>query len=143
MIFGGSFELHNCRKAFEEQKIRFEKFMGISLGEPLKTEACLVCCPKHISDFVTGDSNVFLIGEAAGFISASSLEGFSSAFTSGTMLAKAFLKGNENNIAKTYRKLTRSLRFKLMRKVFKHDVIFNPFLRKLIMKSKITAIKED
>lgn len=143
VIFGGSFELHNCRKAFEEQKRRFEKFMGISLGEPLKTEACLVCCPKHISDFVTGDSNVFLIGEAAGFISASSLEGFSSAFTSGTMLAKAFLKGNENNIAKTYRKLTRSLRFKLMRKVFKHDVIFNPFLRKLIMKSKITAIKED
>ena len=117
--------------------------MGISFGEPLKTEACLVCSPKHLSDFVTGSDNVFLIGEAAGFISASSLEGFSSAFTSGTMLAKAFLKGDENNIAKTYRKLTRSLRFKLRRKVFKHDIIFNPALRKLIMKIGITAIKED
>ena len=142
VIFGGSFELHNCRQAFEEQKKRFEEFMGISFGEPLKTEACLVCSPKHLSDFVTGSGNVFLIGEAAGFISASSLEGFSSAFTSGTMLAKAFLKGDENKIAKTYRKLTRSLRFKLRRKVFKHDIIFNPALRKLIMKTGITAIKD-
>ena len=116
--------------------------MGISFGEPLKTEACLVCSPKHLSDFVTGTGNVFLIGEAAGFISASSLEGFSSAFTSGTMLAKAFLKGDENKIDKTYRKLTRSLRFKLRRKVFKHDIIFNPALRKLIMKTGITAIKD-
>ena len=52
---------------FEEQKRRFEEFMGISFGEPLKTEACLVCSPKHLSDFVTGSDNVFLIGEAAGF----------------------------------------------------------------------------
>lgn len=141
VIFGGSFEPDNCRKAFDNQKQRFEEFIGVKLGTPEKTEACLVCSPRRLKDFVTGKDNVFLIGEAAGFISASSLEGFSSAFISGSMLAKAFRTSNEHKIAKTYRKLTRSLRFKLWRKIYKHNIIFNPLLRKIIMKSKITAIK--
>ena len=47
-------------------------------GEPMKSEKCTVLFPSRWADFVCGEDNAFLIGEAAGFISASSLEGISS-----------------------------------------------------------------
>ncbi len=44
-------------------------------GKAVKSEKCTVLFPSRWQDFVCGKDNAFLIGEAAGFISASSLEG--------------------------------------------------------------------
>ncbi len=44
-------------------------------GKTVKSEKCTVLFPSRWQDFVCGKDNAFLIGEAAGFISASSLEG--------------------------------------------------------------------
>ncbi len=142
VIFGGAFEKQKCREAFDTQKSRLEDFLGGSFGEPVKTEACLVSSPRSMKDFLTGDGGVFLLGEAAGFISASSFEGLSSAMYSGKMLAEAMSVGKSyRDVQKIYRKKTRTLRLKLRMKSVKRAFLCTPFTRALIMKSGIQSIK--
>lgn len=142
-IFGGAFDKKNCREAFEKQKNRFEEFTGVKLGTPIRTEACLVTSPQKMSDFVLGKDNIFLVGEAAGFISASSFEGIGNAILSAKLLADSFAKSNQpKEIQKAYRKATVRLRSKLLGKIFKKHVLCSPFLRLLIMKSGIKSIKK-
>lgn len=142
VIFGGAFDKQGCREAFENQKERLEKFLSNSFGEAVKTEACLVSSPRGFKDYRTGKDNVFLLGEAAGFISASSFEGLSSAMLSGKLLADAFIDGNTyKDIQKLYRKKTRALRNKLRIKSIKRAFLCTPLTRKIIMKSGIQSIK--
>ena len=141
VIFGGAFEKKGCRPSFDMQKSRLEAFLGSSFGDAVKTEACLVSSPRAMRDFRTGKNGVFLLGEAAGFISASSFEGLSSAMLSGKILADAFAEGKTcEEIQKIYRKRTFSLRLKLRMKSVKRTLLCAPFTRAIIMKSRIQSI---
>ena len=142
VIFGGAFAKKDCRQAFDIQKARLEDFLGNCLGKAIKTEACLVSSPRNMKDFTTGKDGIFLLGEAAGFISASSFEGLSSAMLSGKILADAFAQ-NENyeSIQKAYHKKTLALRLKLRTKSVKRSLLCNPFIRGVILRSKIQSIK--
>jgi len=135
-IFGGAYPLDHARKRFENQKTKLMNF-GFIMGEPLKTEACLVLRPRSANDFFTGHHNGYLIGEAAGFISPSSLEGISYAFASGKLLAET-LNENENN--KEYNQKIISIKRKLYQKCIKAPFLYQPLLRKIIMKSGIDSI---
>lgn len=139
VIFGGCFTQDGCREAFERQKERVEKFLSMPFGEPEKTEACLTNRPRSFRDFVTGRDGAFLIGEAAGFISASSFEGISSAILSGSFLAESF--GEGKNAARAYRAKTRKLRLKLWSKIPKHFLLYTPATRAILMKSGIESIR--
>ena len=142
VIFGGAFERQGCRNAFDEQKSRLESFLGNSFGDAIKTEACLVSSPRSMKDFCTGEGRVFLLGEAAGFISASSFEGLSSAMYSGKILADAFAENETfEKVQKTYRRNTRSLRLKLRMKSVKRILLCSPFIRGIIMKIGIQSIQ--
>lgn len=142
LIYGGCFRLKGSREAFYKQKKRLSEYLKYDLGEPVMTEACLACSPRRMRDFVTGEKGAWLIGEAAGFISASSLEGISSAIKSGSILARAFNEAeDETEISKKYKRLTLKLRLKLLTKVIKHKIIFTPWIRQIIMKSGIRSIK--
>lgn len=138
IIFGGAFAPENCRKNFEEQKSKLIKF-GIPLKQPVKTEACIVLRPKCLKSFCCGADNIFLIGEAAGFISPSSLEGISSAINSAVMLNES-LTSNKKDKHREYERKTMSLRLKLIAKNLKSPFMYTPFLRKLVMESGITSI---
>ena len=138
LIFGGAFAPQGCRQAFEEQKQRLKRF-GFIFGEPIKTEACVVLRPKSFFDLCTGKDNAFLLGEAAGLISPSSLEGISFAIDSAMALADVFQEQGENK-AKKYHKKTRKLRFKVLKKIMKCPFMYQPVLRKLVMKSGFTSI---
>ena len=140
VLFGGAFEKKGCRAAFDLQKSRLENFLGNSFGDPIKTEACLVSSPRGMKDFCTGNKDIFLIGEAAGFISASSFEGLSSAMLSGKLLADAFANNSNRDIQKVYRKNTRTLRLKLYTKSIKRAILCNPLTRGMIMRSGIQSI---
>ncbi len=85
-IFGGAYPHANCQERFRTQIERLST-LGFIFGKPLKKEACLVLQPTRLKDFVLGHSGVFLIGEAAGFINASTLEGISGAMNSSRILA--------------------------------------------------------
>ena len=141
-IFGGAFPKKGCRDAFSEQKSRLEAFFGESLGEPEKREACLVCSPRGAGEIFLGEGGAYLVGEAAGFISASSFEGISSALPSGTALAEAIAEADGiEEITALYKRKTVKLRLKILTKIPKMKILCAPALRKLIMKSGVTAEK--
>ena len=143
VIFGGAFEAKGCREAFEAQKARLEAFLGVNFGEPIKTEACQVTSPRRKKDLLPGKDRVLLVGEAAGFISASSFEGISSAVLSARLLAEAFAEGYEDDrVLPIYRQKTRKLRGKLRGKMQKRRVPCSPFLRWCIMKSGVQSMKK-
>ncbi len=142
-VFGGAFDKQGCRKAFEQQKTRLEAHLGRSLGRPVRTEACLLSSPRKWRDFTAGTKGAFLVGEAAGFISASSFEGISSAMLSGRLLAECFMRCEDNGRRLAlYKRKTFKLRFKLWLKTVKRWVLCSPRLRFLIMKSGTQSIKK-
>lgn len=143
VIFGGAFEKQGCLEAFEAQRARLEAFLKSSFGVPTRREACLVTSPRKASDFCCGKPSVYLLGEAAGFISSSSFEGISSAIKSGKLLAEAFaIGGTPEKILRLYRKKTAKLRLKLLAKTFKRWVLCSPALRYMIMKSGVQSIEK-
>jgi flavin-dependent dehydrogenase len=139
-VFGGAFPKRDSRKAFEELKRKMAHY-GLDLKNPLLTEACLVNRPANPFQFcpTIGDS-AFLIGEAAGFISPSSLEGISYAMNSALMLSKAF---SSSSPAREYRRATREIALTLTLKLLKCPFMYSPILRKMIMKSGIMSIKRS
>jgi len=160
-ILGGAFpqaSLHQCRvkvsannpprgtKGCTSPKQRLNllkermQTQGVTLGEPIKTEACLVSMPRGVRDFCVGRDNAFLIGEAAGLISPSSLEGISYALNSGYALAQILNSGCNNPVWK-FRVKSIPIRLRLLLKYLKSPFMYNPFLRKIVMKSGIKSIK--
>lgn len=139
-IFGGCFKSKNCRAAFEEQKKRLTDFEGFDFGQCVKTEACLALRPRKMSDFITGENGVYLIGEAAGFISPSSFEGISYAIKTGHILAEIF-KSDKDNIAERYAFAVKKIKIKLMLKMVKRWVMYTPALRNIVMKSGLESIE--
>jgi flavin-dependent dehydrogenase len=136
-IFGGAFKPHGARQSFEKLKEKTVNF-GINLSEPVKTEACLVLRPSNPLQFCVAKNNAFLVGEAAGFISPSSLEGISYALQSAYLLGNVF--HGKGNYEKAYKKVTAGIKRKLIFKLFKCPFMYSPFLRKIVMRSGIKAI---
>lgn len=142
LIYGGAFDIKNSKDKFFEQKNRLSKFLNVDLNESVKREACLVYRPKRFKDFVTGKDGAYLIGEAAGFISASSFEGISSAIKSADILSKIIIKNdNINKITKLYRFKTINLKIKLRLKVIKRWFMYTSIVRNIIMMLGIDTIK--
>lgn len=146
ILFGGCFEPKNCRAAFERQKAKLiaDGFLPIDGVRSCKTEACLVCSPERQSDLFTGGEGIFLLGEAAGFISPSSYEGISYALDSGRRLAEAFGAADSFDpaqIGELYRRMTAPLRRKLLVKEFKRKVIFSQPTRNLILRTGVASLR--
>ena len=140
-IFGGAFPMDNARERFARQKEKLGK-IGFRFGEPLKTEACLVLRPASFRDFCKGEKGIFFIGEAAGFISPSSLEGISSAIFSAKELSRV-LNRPYGNLNRKYWRKTLKIRMKIGIKLLKCPFMYNTFLRKLVLKSGLHSIKID
>lgn len=139
LVLGAAFPLDGAVKRFEALKGKLES-RGYRFGDRLRREGCLVCRPQRLSDLCTGGEDVFLVGEAAGFISPSSLEGISYALESGSLLAGA-VKGGEEGISSRYRKATLGIRVHLMGKLAKNPFLYNALLRRLILQSGITGLE--
>lgn len=137
-VFGGAFDIKTGKQDFEKLKCKLVKY-GFVLNEPVKTEACLVLRPFGPRNYCYGTDGAFFIGEAAGFISPSSLEGLSYAIDSAYILSGCLGGDSAPNI--DYRRKTRKIRLKLFFKYAKHPFMYNSFLRKLVMKSGIASIK--
>lgn len=135
-VFGGAYPAENCRQRFEGQKRALER-QGFCFGEPVKTEACQVLRPASGRQFCTGGQGVFLVGEAAGFISPSSLEGISSALGSALALSRALDAGDPE---RAYRRGTAALRLKLTAKLLKCPFLYAPALRHLVLRSGLDAL---
>ena len=94
--------------------------------------------PALPGDPAAGGEGAFLIGEAAGFISPSSLEGISSALLSAQALAESL---GERDPLSAYRRKTHSLRRKLLLKNLKCPAMYQPLLRRAVLASGVTSIR--
>ena len=137
-IFGGAFAVKHGREKFEKLKQKMAKY-GFKLENPHKTEACLVLRPTIFQKSCQNKKGVFLIGEAAGFISPSSLEGISYALQSSYELSN-ILNKSEKDPNRSYKRIVRKIRRKLLLKNIKSPFIYYPPFRKLIMKIGIKSI---
>jgi len=138
-IFGGAFDPHTGKRDFEALKQKLQKY-GFMLSNPIKTEACMVLRPFGPQNHCYGTDGAFFIGEAAGFISPSSLEGISYAMDSAYTLSQC-LNASGKNANTLYRAKTRKIRLKLFSKYVKFPFMYNPLLRALVMKSGAASIK--
>ncbi|MCL2678560.1 MAG: FAD-binding protein [Clostridiales bacterium] len=137
-ILGGAFAKKQSRQKFELLKKKLQE-QGFNFGEPVKTEACLISMPRGPRDFCLGKERAFLLGEAAGFISPTSLEGISYALNSANDLACVLNSGCGGPMRK-FRRKSAPMRVKLLFKYVKAPFMYNAFLRKLVMKSGINSI---
>ncbi|MDD2370888.1 MAG: FAD-binding protein [Firmicutes bacterium] len=137
-ILGAAFPKTDSKVRFEKLKTKMIKD-GHIFGELTDREVCQVSCPSSVKELCYGGNGIFLIGEAAGFVSPSSLEGLSYAMDSGHLLAKVF--NNDNLSVKYYSKLLKPLRRKLFIKILKNKMLYTPIIRKWIMLSNISTIK--
>lgn len=123
------FEL--LKKKLTRYKYQFDKSIrknGAYLFRPIKTNQICI-----------GKDQIVLVGEAAGFISPSSAEGFSYAFMSSLALARALQDGIEG-YEERYRKNLNSLVRNIIFKNIKSPAMYNSYLRKCVMKTGIMSI---
>ena len=138
-IIGGAFPIKNSNARFEMLKEKI-KNRGVSFEKLIKREGCFVYLNKGLMSTCTGKHGAYLIGEAAGMISPSSLEGISYSMESARILAE-IMNGDLNNIGYKYFMGTLEIRIKLLLKIFKMPFMYNKILRGIIMKLGIKTIK--
>jgi len=138
-IIGGAFPVKNSKTKFELLKNKV-KNTGVSFGELVKKESCLINFNRGIISTCTGKNGAYLIGEAAGMISPSSLEGISYSMESAKILAEIINK-DINKAGHEYFCKTFGIRIRLLLKRIKMPFMYNGILRMLIMKSGLKTIK--
>lgn len=124
---------------FELLKDRLRDY-GFQFGKTIRREASFILRPIDTRQICTGTPAIALLGEAAGWISPSSAEGFSYAFRSALILAQALLK-TPDDFAKRYYQKTRELRRHIFLKNIKSRFIYHPWLRKVVMKTGILSME--
>ena len=124
---------------FDLLKTRLRRH-GLAFGSTLRREGAYIIRPRRLTDIVAAAEGIALIGEAAGWISPSSAEGFSYAFRSALALAKA-LRRTPKGFEKRYREHVRALRCNVLLKHWKSRVVFNPSLRKAVMASGFQSVR--
>ncbi len=135
-ILGGAFDVRTGKEKFELLKRKLAGH-GFLLDNPIRTETCLVLHPTNPRNHCYGSDGAFLIGEAAGFISPTSLEGISYAVESAYLLSQCLGRDNPNHL---YRVKTRGIRARLFLKHLKAPFMYNAALRRFVMKSGLQAI---
>jgi geranylgeranyl reductase len=113
---------------------------GYEIGEPVKQMGTVILRTRKTKQIQLTKDGIGLIGEAAGLISPSSAEGISYAIKSAVYMADAI---NQKSVTfqKKYTKACIGIKRNIWFKNIKTMVIYNRFFRKLVMLSKILALK--
>jgi geranylgeranyl reductase len=127
------------KEKFELLKTRLSD-CGFCFGKLVRQESAFILRPVLPRQISTGTDGIALIGEAGGFISPSSAEGFSYAFKSALALAEV-LRESPNDFEGRFRRKTRCLRANLVVKNLKSQFIYHPRLRNIIMQTGLQSMK--
>lgn len=113
---------------------------GLPLSRPLRKRSAFLLRPSGPGSIILGAGGLALAGEAAGLVSPSSGEGLSFALESAVLLASSILQYGEN-YEKAYARAAAGLRRKIALKILKAPFIYNPVLRRIIMRSGMQSIE--
>ncbi|MBW1941496.1 MAG: FAD-binding protein [Deltaproteobacteria bacterium] len=140
MIIGAALRpRENTAEKFKTLKRKLRDH-GFDFGKTVWREGAHILRPSRLQQLFTGTKGVALIGEAAGWISPSSAEGISYAFRSALLLAES-LKTGIRDFEKRYYQGAGILRRNIFLKNVKSRFIFNPRLRKAVMRSGLQSMK--
>lgn len=126
---------------------------GYDLSKPVYREGALIRRPARAEHLDRGEGSVFLIGEAGGWISPSSSEGISFAIRTGASLAEAISEAEGvtrgegmlreqmavGEIRKNFTRRTRRLERHLLRKTVKSPLMYTPWIRGFIMRTRLLS----
>lgn len=129
----------NTIEKYSNLKNKLIKY-NFNFDKRIKTEGAYIYRPKKISQFYVGRDGIALIGEAAGAISPSSAEGISYALKTSLYLAQSLEEGIDGFLDR-YKQKVITIKGNLLIKNLKSPAMYNPFLRKLAMKSGLQSIK--
>lgn len=129
---------NKVKQKFELLKQKMGNY-GFKFDKSIKKNAAYIFRPVKNEQICIGNNRIALIGEAAGFISPSSAEGFSYAFRSSLALAKA-LKNGTDEYQNQYRNNLKPLMINILLKNIKSPAMYNTFLRKVVMKTGLLSI---
>lgn len=144
LLLGAALKLNDDPHGiFKQLTSKLEGF-GIldGLRQPILTEGAFINRPRHTRDLLLGSNKVAYVGEAAGAISPSSAEGISYALKSSLKLSKC-LNTSLTDYAVAYYYEMASIRRNLMLKRIKSPVMYNPLLRKTVMKAGLMSINPN
>jgi len=129
----------------EDAAAKFREFKeklghhGFKLGRSVKKEASSLVRPMTTGQLCPSAEGVPFLGEAGGWISASSAEGISFAFRSALLMGDVLKHGLEN-AAKRYVQATGGLRRVIWLKAAKARMLYNPRVRSFLMGTGIRSI---
>jgi flavin-dependent dehydrogenase len=144
LILGSALETNkNPIEKFNILKDKAGEYLNIDFHNPLKREGSFIERTTNINQLLFGeeDTNIALLGEAAGATSPTSAEGYSFAFTTSYYLAKCLNESFETAILE-YKKECRKIKRTILLKQIKSVGMYVPIVRKIVMKSSITSVKE-
>lgn len=137
-----------AEEKFTAFKERIQPF-GYATQAPLCRETTLLLRPNAMPPCsVHENGTACLLGEAGGYISPSSAEGFSYAFRTAQVLYRSLRQTRKNSAASDYfsdvcrlhARLMQPLRWILWTKILKKQVLYRPSLRRLVMRSGLQAL---
>lgn len=131
--------LMDASAGFELLKQRLAQ-RGFDLSRSVKKRGIQLFRPSKVGQICTGRGDVALVGEAAGWISPSSAEGFSYGFRSALNLALALEQGCEGGVMR-YNRCSQRLRLNILGKIIKSPAMYYRHLRRLAMGSGYKAMK--
>jgi len=115
------------------------KKAGHDLEIPVKKMGTVIMRTRKNKQIQLSLDHIGLIGEAAGLISPSSAEGISYALKSASYMAEA-INQNNLNFQKKYNRKCTGIRRNIWIKNIKSYIIYNPFIRKIVMLSNVLAL---
>ena len=140
LIIGAALQpRHQVTEKFELLKIRLKDY-GFQFGKAVRKESAFILRPTRPQQISTGTDGIALIGEAGGFISPSSAEGFSYAFKSAIILADV-LRETTDGFESRFRRKAKKLRANLLVKNLKSRFIYDPWLRNIVMKTGLQSMQ--
>lgn len=107
---------------------------GLADGETMHREASWITRPAGLRSPLAAGPGVALLGEAGGWISPSSAEGFSFAMAGAALLAQALAPGLAG-FERRYARAVWPLRLSIGLKTLKCHAIFTPWCRRLLLRS--------
>lgn len=119
-----------------EDKIRQ---LDIIQGEVIRREGTWIMRTRKLNQIHLFKDNIAFVGEAAGLISPSSAEGISYAIRSGQYLAEA-INADFDHFAEIYARKCRPLKRNILFKNVKLQAMYQPLLRKWIIKSGLLSM---
>lgn len=131
----------NTWEKFEMLKTKLTK-QGFNFDNKIKKEGAYIFRPRKVSQLYAGRDGIALVGEAAGAISPSSAEGISYALKSSLYLAQSLDAGIDGFLDR-YKQRLKHIKLNLFVKNLKSPAMYDPFLRRLAMKSGLQSIKQQ